>query len=104
MIKYVELTAPEASAYRQAKILSIECGEGDQIKAGDTLFMVQSGNTKLELPSTKDGRIVEFIVTEQENITLSTPLLLLETVVASSTPRCRSRQQNKAMKPQKQSL
>ncbi len=85
MIKYVELTAPEASAYRQAKIISFECNEGDSVKAGDTLFIVQSGNTKLELPSTKDGKIVEFIVTEQENITLSTPLLLLETVVSEST-------------------
>ncbi len=83
MIKYVELTAPEASAYRQAKILSFERQEGDQVKAGDTLFMVQSGNTKLALPSTKEGRIVEFIVTEHENITLSTPLLLLETEVSS---------------------
>lgn len=85
MIKYVELTAPEASAYRQAKILSFECKEGDSVKAGDTLFIVQSGNSKLELPSTKDGRIVEFIVTEQENITLSTPLLLLETEINSRT-------------------
>lgn len=85
MIKYVELTAPEASAYRQAKIISIEKSEGDSVKAGDTLFIVQSGNTKLELPSTRDGRIVEFIVSEQENITLSTALLLLETEVATST-------------------
>jgi len=85
MIKYVELTAPEASAYRQAKVLSIECQEGDYIKPGDTLFLVQSGNTKLELPSTTEGRIIEFIVNEQENITLSTPLLLLETTVDSST-------------------
>lgn len=85
MIKYVELTAPEANAYRQAKILSIECNEGDQVNAGDTLFIVQSGKAKLELPSTKSGRVVEFIVSEQQNITLSTPLLLLETVVDGST-------------------
>ncbi len=85
MIKYVELTAPEASAYRQAKIISIERNEGDTVSAGDTLFIVQSGNTKLELPSTKEGRIVEFIVSEQENISLSTPLLLLETTVEKST-------------------
>ncbi len=106
MIKYVELTAPEASAYRQAKILSIECNEGDQIKTGDTLFVVQSGNTKLELPSTKDGRIIEFIVSEQESITLSTALLLLETEVESSTatPPLQQDSEAKAVNQQPQSI
>lgn len=85
MIKYVELTAPESSAYRQAKILSIECHEGDRVKQGQTLFRVKSGNREIDLPSTRDGRIVEIIATEQENITLSTPLLLLETVVKERT-------------------
>jgi len=85
MIKYVELTAPEASAFRQAKILSIECSEGDQVAKGQTLFRVKSGKGEIDLPSTRDGRVVEIIATVQENITLSTALLLLETEVASST-------------------
>ena len=85
MIKYVELTAPEASAYRQAKIISFACKEGDYIKKGDPLFIVLSGKRQLELPSTRDGKIVEFIVSEQENINLATPLVLLETEVATST-------------------
>ena len=85
MIKYVELTAPNASAFRQAKILSIECKEGDVIKEGDTLFKVQSGSHQINLPAIKAGRIVELIATLQENITLSTALLLLETKVSGST-------------------
>ena len=85
MIKYVELTAPEASAFRQAKIVSIECAEGDYIKAGDTIFRVQSGAHEINLPATKAGRVVELIASVQENITLSTALLLLETEVESST-------------------
>ncbi len=85
MIKYVELTAPEASAFRQAKILSVECKEGGRVKKGDTLFMVKSGTSEIALPSTRDGRVVEIIASAQENITLSTALLLLETEVAEST-------------------
>ncbi len=85
MIKYIELTAPDASAFRQAKILSIECQEGEQIKEGDTLFRVQSGAHEINLPATRTGRIVELIVELQENITLSTALLLLETEVNGST-------------------
>lgn len=85
MIKYVELTAPEASAFRQAKILSIECKEGDQIKEGDTLFRVQSGSHEINLPATKAGKIVELIASKNEGITLSTALLLLETEVDGST-------------------
>ena len=85
MIKYVELTAPDKSDFRQAKILSIECQEGDVIKEGDTLFKVKSGSNKIDLPATKAGRIVEMIVSEKENITISTALLLLETEVTSRT-------------------
>ncbi len=85
MIKYVELTAPEASAFRQAKIVSIECAEGDYIKAGDTIFRVQSGAHEINLPAIRAGRVVELIASLQENITLSTALLLLETQVESST-------------------
>lgn len=85
MIKYVELTAPEASAFRQAKIVSVECREGDRVKRGQTLFRVKSGNTEIALPATKEGRVVEIIATLQENITFTTPLLLLETEVNGST-------------------
>ena len=85
MIKYVELTPPEASAFRQAKILSIECKEGNQIKEGDTLFRVQSGSHEINLPASKAGKIVELIVSQNESITLSTALLLLETEVDGST-------------------
>ncbi len=85
MIKYVELTAPEASAFRQAKILSVECQEGDQIKEGDTLFRVQSGAFEVNLPATKTGKVVELIAVKNENITLSTALLLLEMEVDGST-------------------
>ncbi|MFT6031809.1 MAG: pyruvate dehydrogenase E2 component (dihydrolipoamide acetyltransferase) [Arenicella sp.] len=85
MIKYVELTAPEASAFRQAKILSIECQEGQKIKEGDTLFRVQSGAHEINLPATSAGRIVEIIASLSESITISTALLLLETEVEGST-------------------
>ena len=85
MIKYVELTPPENSAFRQATILSIECEEGSQIKEGDTLFMVQSGNQEVALPAAKSGKIEEMIAYVGQNISLSTALLLLETEVAGST-------------------
>jgi pyruvate dehydrogenase E2 component (dihydrolipoamide acetyltransferase) len=85
MIKYVELTAPQASAFRQVKILSIECQEGSEIKEGDTLFRVQSGAHEINLPATKAGRVVELIAAVNEKITLSTALLLLETEVKGST-------------------
>jgi pyruvate dehydrogenase E2 component (dihydrolipoamide acetyltransferase) len=85
MIKYLELTAPEQSAFRQVKILSIECNEGDYVTAGSTLFRVKSGQNEIDLPSTLDGKVIEMIARVDENITLSTPLLLLETEVEGST-------------------
>lgn len=85
MIKYLELTAPTTSAFRQAKIVSIECNEGDRVSEGSTLFRVKSGEQEIDLPSTRAGRVVEMIATLGENITLSTALLLLETEVDGST-------------------
>ena len=85
MIKYVELTAPEQSAFRHAKILSIEVNEGDTVKKGDTLFRVKSGSNEVNLPTTKDGKVIEIIATLEESITISTPLILLETEVDKST-------------------
>jgi len=87
MIKYIELTAPEASAFRQAKIVSIECQEGDPVKQGDTLFMVQSGSQEIALPAKTEGRIAEIIAVQGENITISTALVLLETEVEDTSSK-----------------
>jgi len=81
MIRYLELTAPEESQFRQAKIVSIEINEGDQVTAGDTLFKVLSGKQRVDLPATMPGKVTEVIATVGENISLMTPLLLLETKV-----------------------
>lgn len=85
MIKYLELTAPEKSEFRQAKILSIEVSEGDRVEIGDTLFRVKSGPNNIDLPATRAGVVTEIIVLVDENISVMTPLLLLETEVKEST-------------------
>jgi len=85
MIKYVELTAPESSEFRQVKILSVEVAEGDQVSIGDTLFRVKSGSNEIDLPSTREGRIAEVIAQADENISVMTPLVLIETDVEGST-------------------
>jgi len=59
MIKYLELTAPEDELFRQAKIVSIEVTEGEQIYKGSTLFIVKVGRKKYDLPSTLDGKVSE---------------------------------------------
>jgi len=87
MIKYIELTAPEASAFRQCKIVSIECQEGQTVNVGDVLFIVKSGSKKIELPATRAGRITEVIADVKENISISTPLILLETEVEQASSK-----------------
>lgn len=85
MIKYLELTAPESDEFRQVRITSIEVAEGDTVEIGDTLFRVKSGDNEIDLPSTRAGKICEIIVLEGASISGMSPLLLLETEVASST-------------------
>lgn len=100
MIKYVELTAPESNEFRQAKVTSIEVDEGDLVEVGDTLFRVKSGNVEIDLPATRAGKICEVIVLEGENISVMTPLLLLETEVAGSTatPQLTANQESSSVK------
>lgn len=81
MIKYLELTAPEDSLFRQAKILDVLIAEGDDVAKGAALFRVASGSKEVDLPASMSGKIVEIIVDVGENISLMTPLLLLETEV-----------------------
>ena len=90
MIKYLELTAPEDELFRQAKIVSVEVSEGEQIYKGSTLFIVKVGRKKYDLPSTLDGKVSEVIATVGENITLSTSLLLVETEVAERSSKADS--------------
>ncbi|NND81070.1 MAG: dihydrolipoyllysine-residue acetyltransferase [Gammaproteobacteria bacterium] len=85
MIKYLELTAPEKSEFRQAKIVSVEVNEGDHVEIGDTLFRVKSGSSEIDLPTTMKGNITEIIATEGESISIMTPLVLLETEVEESS-------------------
>jgi len=85
MIKYLELTAPDTSEFRQAKILSVEVAEGDQIDIGTPLFIVKSGESEIPLPATLAGTIIEVIAIVGENISFMTPLVLLETEVEGST-------------------
>ena len=85
MIKYLELTAPEKSEFRQVKIVSIEVSEGDEVALGDTLFKVKNGKNEIDLPSTMGGKVVEIIAMIGENISVMTPLILLETEVEGST-------------------
>ena len=85
MIKYLELTPPDDNAFRHAKIVSIDCAEGDRIAVGSTLFTVKNGRKKINLPSTMDGKVVEIIATVGESISPSTALVLLETEVEGST-------------------
>ena len=85
MIKYLELTPPDSNEFRSAKIVSFAVSEGDSIKTGDTLFVVNSGKDDFNLPSTKDGKVIEIIAVVGETVSIMTPLLLLETEVESSS-------------------
>ena len=85
MIKYLELTPPEETQFRQAKIISTLVNEGDVVIAGDALFKVKSGEQEIDLPARLGGKIIEMIVEEGENISIMTPLVLLETEVEKST-------------------
>ncbi|MEM7360627.1 MAG: dihydrolipoyllysine-residue acetyltransferase [Pseudomonadota bacterium] len=85
MIKFLELTAPESDEFRQAKIISVEIAEGDRIDVGDTMFVVKSGNKEIDLPATRAGKVTELIALAGQNISVMTPLILLETEVESST-------------------
>lgn len=85
MIKYLELTPPDENQFRQAKIVTVLVNEGDVVAVGDPLLRVLSGGEEIDLPARLAGKVIEVIVEPDENISVMTPLLLLETEVEHST-------------------
>lgn len=85
MIKFLELTSPQESQFRQSKIVSILVKEGDEVEVGQAMFRVLSGDQEIDLPSTLKGRITEVIVEQGETISVMTSLVLIETEVEKST-------------------
>ena len=58
MIKYLELTAPQDELFRQAKIVSIEVSEGEQVYKGSTLFQVSVWTKEIRPALDSRGQVV----------------------------------------------
>ena len=82
MIKYLEITSPANAPYAQAKVKKIHVSIGKEINPGDILVTVESDGKEYDVPSEIKGRVIELIVTENEKISILTPLILVETKVA----------------------
>ena len=85
MIKFLEITPPDETQFRNSTVVSCEIGEGDEIQSGDTLFTVQNGDETYPLPATLSGKIAELIVEVGDRISSRTSLLLLETEVEDTS-------------------
>ena len=60
------------------KVLSIRCGVGDNVKAGDTVLVLESMKMENAIMAPKSGRVKEIPVAEGANVALDDVLLVIE--------------------------
>jgi biotin carboxyl carrier protein len=60
------------------KVLSIRCSVGDNVKAGDTVLVLESMKMENAIMAPKSGRVKEIPVAEGANVALDDVLLVIE--------------------------
>ena len=52
--------------------------EGDKIKEGDTILIIEAMKTMNQIPSTLDGTVKEILVNNESPVEFDTPLVIIE--------------------------
>ena len=60
------------------KVVSIKCSVGDNVKAGDTVLILESMKMENAITAPKSGRVKEIPVEEGANVALDDVLLVIE--------------------------
>jgi biotin carboxyl carrier protein len=74
----VEAVAGAIRAPLPGKVVSIKCSVGDNVKAGDTVFILESMKMENAIMAPKSGRIKEVLVSEGATVALGDILVVIE--------------------------
>jgi biotin carboxyl carrier protein len=74
----VEAAAGAIRAPLPGKVVSIKCSTGDNVKAGDTVLVLESMKMENAIMAPKSGRVKEIRVEEGANVALDDVLLVIE--------------------------
>ena len=62
-----------------ATISEVSLGAGEQVKKDDVLLVLESDKASMEIPSDYDGKIIEVLIKEGEDVATGEPLFKVET-------------------------
>lgn len=74
----IEAAAGAVRAPLPGKVVSIKCSVGDNVRAGDTVFILESMKMENAIAAPKSGRVKEIPVTEGANVALDDVLMVIE--------------------------
>jgi len=74
----IEAAAGAIRAPLPGKVLSIKCSVGHNVKAGDTVLILESMKMENSITAPKSGRVKEIPVAEGANVALDDVLLVIE--------------------------
>jgi biotin carboxyl carrier protein len=74
----VEAVAGAIRAPLPGKVVSIKCTVGDNVKAGDTVLVLESMKMENAIMAPKSGRVKQIPVAEGANVALDDVLLVIE--------------------------
>ena len=79
MIK--EIVLPDlGEGIESATISEVPLGVGEQVKKDDVLLVLESDKASMEIPSDYDGKIIEVLIKEGEDVATGETLFKVETL------------------------
>lgn len=74
----IEIRVPDIGDFKDVPVVEIPVAVGDEVRADDTLLVLESDKATLDVPSPRAGRIVELLVTQGAIVSEGTLVARLE--------------------------
>ncbi len=82
----IEVTVPDIGDFTDVPIVGILVAVGDTVAIEDSLVEIESDKATMEVPSPASGVIKEILVSEGQNVSKGSPLLIIEESGAGDAP------------------
>ncbi|WP_187431494.1 Dihydrolipoyllysine-residue acetyltransferase component of pyruvate dehydrogenase complex [Roseobacter fucihabitans] len=81
-----QVTVPDIGDFADVPVVGILVAVGDMVALEDSLVEIESDKATMEVPSPAAGKIVEILISEGQNVSKGTPLLVIEEEGSGDTP------------------
>lgn len=66
---------PDIGNFTNVPVIEVQVKVGDEVKADDTLVVLESDKATMDVPATKDGKILEIFLKADDKVSMGTPIV-----------------------------